>query len=168
MVKSGAVRLMSCKGLSLAGRRTATTRRARTPQANTAAAHRSGPLRRVVVRPVSIGPSCLTLMSVSTAAPPSLSLREGKGWRGHPGRSHLQCDPGVRCQWNHARVALVQTAIDVGAQVMGGIGPRRGDARPAERLPPDSEELPEGERGPPGRLNVDQAIGRVSVQPEHA
>src|SRR5947208_12073348 len=134
MVKSGAVRLMSCKGLSLAGRMTATTRRARTPQANTAAAHRSGPWRRVWVRAVSIGPSCLTLMLVSTAAPPSLSLREGKGWRGHPGRSDLQCDPGVWCQWNRARVAPVQTAIAVGAQAVGGISLRRGDARPAERL----------------------------------
>jgi cyclase len=79
-------------------------------------------------------------------------------------RADLELDLGVRVQRDVARVALVHLPVVDGHHVPLG----RADLVRAERLAPYVEEVAQGEGALDRRLDVDDAIGGVRVQPVEA
>jgi imidazole glycerol-phosphate synthase subunit HisF len=76
----------------------------------------------------------------------------------------LQLDRGVRVERDVARVALVDLAV----VDRGHVPSRRADLVRPERLAPLIEEVPQGVGAVDRRLDVDDAVGGVRVQPVEA
>jgi imidazole glycerol-phosphate synthase subunit HisF len=90
--------------------------------------------------------------------------REGYLLRRHERGAHHQLDLSVRRERDVARVALEHLAVVEGHHVPG----LRPDPVGAERLAPYVEEVAQGVGPLDGRLDVDDAVGGVRVQPVKA
>ncbi len=89
------------------------------------------------------------------------AVREGDLLRGDQRPAHLQLDLGVCGERDVARVALVDLAVVEGHHGPGG----RAGPVGAERLAPLVEEVAQGEGPLDRRLDVDDAVRGVRVQP---
>src|SRR5579862_9429737 len=88
--------------------------------------------------------------------------------RRHERRADLQHHVGVRLERDRARVARERLSVNPRLQRLALARTRRGGNGPAERLAPHPEEVIEDERAILRRLDVDDAVGRVRVQPVDA
>jgi len=98
------------------------------------------------------------------AEPKSEACREGDRRRGDQRPTDLQLDLGERGEGDGAGVAVVELPVEDRRDLPG----RRADPAGAERLTPHVEEVAQREPPLDRRLDVDQSVGGVRVQPVEA
>jgi branched-chain amino acid transport system ATP-binding protein len=83
-------------------------------------------------------------------------------------RAGLDHDVGVLREFDLARIAAIQRTVDVEAQARPAARAQRTGAFSRERLAPDGKEFAERKRADRRRLDVNQPVGRMRVQPVEA
>jgi O-acetylserine/cysteine efflux transporter len=118
--------------------------------------------------PQQVAGGTAILAGIALSSLPMLTPRRGleaagpgDRFRGHEGLPDQQLDLGVRGERDVAGITPVGLAV----VDRGDVAPGRTDLPGAERLAPLVEELAEGVAAVDGRLDVDDAVGGVRVQP---